>query len=61
MQVLIRAGYTSEALNHLNRVQVSLQLLFMLDILTVSGNKVCADILSCWLHGEAWSKMRWPN
>jgi hypothetical protein len=53
MQVLIRAGYTREALGHLNRVQVSLQLLFMSDILTVSGNKVCADILLRWSHGEA--------
>ncbi len=47
MQVLIKAGYTSKALSHLNRVQVSLQLLFRLDILTVFGNKVCPDILSC--------------
>ena len=61
MQVLIRAGYTSEALGRLNRVQVSLQLLFMLYILTASGNKVCANILSPRLHGEAWLKMRWPN
>ncbi len=61
MQVLIRAGYTSEALSRLNRVQVSLQLLFMLDILTASDNKVCADILLRLLHGEAWLKMRWPN
>ncbi len=61
IQVLIRAGYTSKALGHLNRVQVSLQLLFMLDILTASGNKVCAAILSCRLHRETWSKMRWSN
>jgi hypothetical protein len=58
MQVLIRAGYTCKALSRLNRVWVSLQLLFMSDILTASGNKVCADILLCQLHGEAWLKMR---
>ncbi len=61
MQVLIRAGYTSKALGHLFRVRVSLQLLFMLDILTASGNKVCADILLCRPHGEARLKMRLPN
>jgi hypothetical protein len=62
MQVLIKTGYTSEALSHLNRVQVSLQLLFMSDILTMlSGNKVCTDILSCQPQGEASSKMKWPH
>jgi hypothetical protein len=61
MQVLVRVGYTDEALSHLNRVRVSLQLLFKLDILTASGNKVNADILSRQPQGEAWSTMRWPN
>jgi hypothetical protein len=46
MQVLVRAGYTDESLSHLNRVRVSLQLLFMSDILTASGNKVNAEILA---------------
>jgi hypothetical protein len=45
MQVLIKAGYTSKAISCLNKVRVSLQLLFMLDILTASGNKVCTDFL----------------
>jgi hypothetical protein len=61
MQVLVKAGYTGEALCCLNRVQVSLQLLFMLDILTASGNKVGADTLLLQPQGEAWSTMRWPN
>jgi hypothetical protein len=46
MQVLVKAGYTGEALQRLNRVRVSHQLLFMLDVLTASGNKVGADTLS---------------
>jgi hypothetical protein len=37
MQALIRTGYTSKALGCPNRVQVSLQLLFMSDILAASG------------------------
>jgi hypothetical protein len=61
MQVFVRARYTDEALSRLNRVRVSLQLLFMLDILTASGNKVNAGILSHRPQGEAWSTMRWPN
>jgi hypothetical protein len=47
MQVLIQSGYSKEMLLWLNRVQVSLQLLFMSDILTASGNKISPEILSC--------------
>ncbi len=61
MQVLIKARYTSKAFSCLNRVRVSLQLLFMSDILTASGNKVCTDILSHRPQGEAWSKMKLPH
>ncbi len=61
MQVLIKAGYTGKILSHLNRVRVSLQVLFMSDILTASGNKVSTDILAHRPQGEAWSKMRWPH
>jgi hypothetical protein len=46
MQVLIKLGYPKEMLLRLNRVQVSLQLLFMPDILSVSGNKITNKILS---------------
>ncbi len=61
MQVLINAGYTNKALGRLNRVRVSLQLLFMLDILTASGNKISIEILSRRPQGEAWLNMRGPN
>jgi hypothetical protein len=61
MQVLINAGYANKVLGRLNIVRVSLQLLFMLDILTVSGNKISIEILSYRPLGEAWSNMRWPN
>ncbi len=33
----------------------------MLDILTVSGNKINPEILSKCPNKEAWSDMRWPN
>ncbi len=40
MQVLIQSRYSNETLHRLNQVRVCQQLLFMLDILTVSGNKI---------------------
>jgi hypothetical protein len=60
MQVLIRAGYTGEALRRLNRVRISLQVLFLSDVLTASGGQVSIDILSRRPKGKAWSTMRWP-
>jgi hypothetical protein len=61
MQVLIQAGYTGETLLRLNRVRISLQVLFLSDVLTASGRKVCIDILSRRPKGKAWSTMRWPR
>jgi hypothetical protein len=58
MQVLLRAGYGTEELWRLNRVRVSMQLLFMSDVLTASGNKISSEVLSCRPRGEAWSRMR---
>jgi hypothetical protein len=46
MQVLIQSGYSNEVLHHLNRVRVSQQLLFMLDILTASRNKINLEVLT---------------
>jgi hypothetical protein len=61
MQVLVEAGYTGEALRHLNRVRVSLQALFLSDIIRASGSKVSTDILLRRPQGKARSTMRWPN
>jgi hypothetical protein len=61
MQVLMRNGYTNEALRRLNHVRVGQQLLFMLDVLTALGNKINPEVLSRWPPGEAWSNMTWPN
>jgi hypothetical protein len=61
MQVLIKAGYRGDALRRLNRGQISLQVLFLSDVLTASGGKVSSDILSRRPQGEAWSNMRWQN
>ncbi len=61
MQVLLCAGYGTEELRRLNRVRVSMQLLFMSDVLTASGNKISSEVLSCRPRGEAWSRMRRLN
>jgi hypothetical protein len=61
MQVLIKAGYRGDALRQLNRVQISLQVLFLSNVLTPSGGKVSLDILLRQPQGEAWSNMRWRN
>ncbi len=61
MQVLLCAGYGMEELRRLNRVRVSMQLLFMSDVLTASGNKISLEVLSCCPCREAWSRMQWPN
>ena len=46
MQVLIELGFTKDKLWILNRVQVFLQVLFLLDLLTASGQKINPEILS---------------
>jgi hypothetical protein len=61
MQVLLRAGYAAETLSQLNRVQIFLQLIFMSDFLTASGNRINTKILLRRPPGEAYSNMRWPH
>ncbi len=61
MQVLIQSGYSNEVLHRLNCVRVSQQLLFMSDVLTVSGSKINPEVLTRRSPGEAWSNMTWPT
>jgi hypothetical protein len=61
MQEIIKAGYTKEELRRLNRVRVSLQVLFMSDILTASGSKICNEILTAKPRQVKRSRMLWPN
>ena len=61
MQVILQVGYNSDEVRRINRVRVSLQVLFMSDILTASGNMIALEILSPRPRREAWSTMRWPN
>jgi hypothetical protein len=61
MQVILRAGYNSNEVRRINKMRVSMQVLFMSDILTASGNAIATEILSPRPRGEARSTMRWPN
>jgi hypothetical protein len=61
MQALLRAGYTGEMLCQLNRVQISLQLLFMSDILIALENRTDTKILLQQPPGKSYSSMQWPN
>jgi hypothetical protein len=61
MQVLFEMGYQRDILRRLNQVPVSMQILFLSDILTASGHKINHDVLSSWPPGEEWSTVQWPN
>ncbi len=61
MQVLAWKGYDLDMLLRLNRVRLSLQLLFMSDILTASGNIINTEILSRCLPEVSNLDMRWPQ
>jgi hypothetical protein len=53
MQMILQAGYNSNEVRRINRVRVSMQVLFMSDILTASGNIIAPEILSPRPQGEA--------
>ncbi len=40
---------------------MSLQVLFMSDVLTATGNKISLEVLSPRPRSEAWSNMQWPS
>ncbi len=61
MQVILRVGYNFDKVKRINRVRVSMQVLFMSDILTASGHMIAPEILSPRPRGETRSNMRWPN
>ena len=60
MKILSREGYSGEALQRLNKVRVSQQVLFLFDVLTASGGKVDPEVLLRRPKHEAWPSMRWP-
>ena len=61
MQMLIELEYSKDKLRILNRVRVSLQVLFLLDLLTASGQKINSEVMYQCPPAKTWSKMQWPN
>ncbi len=61
MQLLFEMGYPREILQRLNRVHKFLQVLFPLDILTASGNKINPEVLLHQPLSKARSRLRWPT
>jgi hypothetical protein len=61
MQLLFEMGYPWEILQQLNRVRQFLQVLFLLDILMASGNKIYPEVLLHQPLSKARSHLRWPT
>jgi hypothetical protein len=61
MQVLVKSGHSGDMLKRLNCVQILQQLLFMSDILTASGSKIDAEVVSQQANGERQLTLHWPN
>jgi hypothetical protein len=61
MQMLIELEYSKDKLRILNRVRVSLQVLFLSDLLTASGQKINPEVMYQRPPAKTWSKMQWPN
>jgi hypothetical protein len=59
MQLLFEMGYPREILQRLNRVHIFLQVLFLSDILTASGNKINPEVLLHRPTSRVRSRMRW--
>jgi hypothetical protein len=60
MQLLHEMGYPREILQRLNRMCICLQVLFLSNILTASGNKINPEVLLHQPTSRARSCMRWP-
>jgi hypothetical protein len=61
MQLLFEMGYPWEILQRLNRMHIFLQVLFLSDIFTASGNKIDHEFLLHQPMSKARSCMRLPT
>jgi hypothetical protein len=61
MQLFFEMGYPWEILQRLNHVHIFLQVLFLSDILTASGNKIDPKVLLHRPTSKARSRMRLPT
>ncbi len=62
IQLLFEMGYLSrEILQRLNCMCIFMQVLFLSDILTASGNKINPKVILHWPTSRVRSRMRWPT
>jgi hypothetical protein len=61
MLVFMERGYSREMVRRLNRVRIHMQVLFLLDVLTVSGNRIDGAALSLWPSTKKMSTLNWPK
>ncbi len=61
MLVLMERGHSRETIWWLNRVRIHMQVLFLLDVLTVSGNKIDEAVLQPRQPTKRASMLNWPR
>jgi len=61
MLVLIERGYSRETVRQLNRVRIHMQVLFLSDILTMSGNRIDDAVLRPRQSTKRVSMLNWPK
>jgi hypothetical protein len=61
MAVLIERGYSREIIQWLNRVRIHKQVLFLSEVLTVSGNRIDATALHLRPTTDRMSTLNWPK
>jgi hypothetical protein len=61
MLVLMERGRSRETIRQLNRVRIHMQILFLLDVLTVLGNKIDEAVLRPRQPSERASMLNWPR
>jgi hypothetical protein len=59
MLVLMERGHSRETIRRLNRVRIHMQILFLLDVPTVSGNKIDEAVLQPRQPTERASMLNW--
>ena len=61
MLVLMERGYSSETVRRLNMVRIHMQVLFLSDVMTMSGNRIDDTVLRLQQSTERVSMLNWPK
>jgi hypothetical protein len=61
MLVLMERGYSIETVRQLNRVRIHMQVIFLLDVLTMLGNRIDGAALRLQPSTDRMSTLNWPK